>query len=171
MQDEFENASDSRDKLWSLIKDMRFAMFTTSHGGGHMHGRPMTTQNTGLGAENCLWFFVARSGEPYADISADSNVCLSYAHPGDDTYVSVSGIAHVNNDIERIKALWTKFAEAWFPAGPTDPNLALVEVQITHAHYWNVKESKIHQLFSMSKASVSGSQPTQLGESVEVSMS
>jgi general stress protein 26 len=31
--------------LWPLIKGIKFAMFTTQHGNGHLHSRPMTTQN------------------------------------------------------------------------------------------------------------------------------
>jgi len=34
-----------RERLWDLIKDIKFAMFTTKHGNGHLHSRPMTTQN------------------------------------------------------------------------------------------------------------------------------
>ena len=54
--------------------------------------------------------------------------------------------------------------------GPEDPDLALVEVRITHAHYWDVKDSKITQLFKMAKATVTGTSPTNLGESAEVRM-
>ena len=50
--------------------------------------------------------------------------------------------------------------EAWFPGGPTDPDLALVQVQIVHANYWDVKESKLVQLYEMAKAVVTGKPPT-----------
>lgn len=32
-------------KLWDMIKDIKFGMFTARHGNGHLHSRPMTTQN------------------------------------------------------------------------------------------------------------------------------
>jgi len=41
----------TRDKLWTMIKDIRFAMFTTRHTNGHLHARPMTTQNEALEAD------------------------------------------------------------------------------------------------------------------------
>ena len=37
-------------------------------------------------------------------------------------------------------------------------------VQIVHANYWDVKESKIVQLYTMAKAAVTGQPPTELGE-------
>ena len=55
--------TDSRAKLWGLIKDIRFAMFTTRHSNGHLHSRPMTTQNSHLDEDRNLWFFMSRKGK------------------------------------------------------------------------------------------------------------
>jgi hypothetical protein len=41
-------------------------------------------------------------------------------------------------------------------------------VQIQHANYWDVKESKLVQLYAMAKAAVTGKPPTQLGDHGEV---
>jgi general stress protein 26 len=88
-----------------------------------------------------------------------------------DCYVSVSGSAVVVNSLVKKEQLWSKMAEAWFPRGAKDPDLALVQVHITHANYWDVKESKIVQLFKMAKAAVTGTRPNHLGEHAEVRMS
>lgn len=40
-------------KLWDLIKDIRFAMFTARHGDGRLHSRPMITQNSQANAAAC----------------------------------------------------------------------------------------------------------------------
>ncbi|MGZ5277882.1 MAG: pyridoxamine 5'-phosphate oxidase family protein, partial [Caldimonas sp.] len=45
-----------------------------------------------------------------------------------------------------------------------------VQVQILHANYWDVKESKLVQLYEMAKAAATGKPPTQLGEHGEVRM-
>lgn len=148
--------SRTREDLWSLIKDIRFAMFTTRHDNGHLHSRPMTTQNQALDEDGSLWFFMSRRADPVEDVLGDPSVNVSYAHPGKDSYVSVSGNARVVNDAAKTRALWSKFAEAWFTEGVTDPDLALVEVKITHAQYWDVKESKLVQLYVMAKAAVTG---------------
>lgn len=117
-------------KLWDLIKDIKFAMFTARHGNGHLHSRPMTTQNSQLDAAANLWFFMARSGEPVADLIADPTVNLSFVDPGADSYVSVSGTATVVDDLAKKNELWSKLAEAWFPGGTSDPHLALVRALV-----------------------------------------
>jgi general stress protein 26 len=159
-----------RDKLWKMIKDIKFAMFTTRHGNGHLHARPMTTQNKTLDEDDTLWFFMSRRGDPVDDLEHEPMVCAVYANPSSDTYVSVSGSAAVVADESRKRQLWSKLAEAWFPGGPTDPDLALVQVKIVHANYWDVKESKLVQLYAMAKAAVTGKPPTQLGRQGEVRM-
>jgi len=160
----------ARTKLWDLIKDIRFAMFTTRHGNGHLHSRPMTTQNSKLDEDSNLWFFMSRKGEPVADLMAEPSVNVAYADTGADSYVSVSGTAAVVDDIAKKQQLWSKMAEAWFPGGVDDSDLALVRVTITHANYWDVKESKIVQLYQMAKAAVTGKPPTDLGEHAEIRM-
>ena len=160
----------SREHLWKMIKGIRFGMFTTRHGNGHLHSRPMTTQNKAIEADESLWFFMSRKGDPVDDLKSEPMVNVAYADPGSDTYVSVSGTAAMIEDAEKKKQLWNKMNEAWFPGGPTDPDVALVQVQIAHANYWDVKESKIVQLFEMAKAVVTGKPPTGMGEHGEVRM-
>lgn len=159
-----------REKLWSLIKDMKFGMFTTHHANGHLHSRPMTTQNKKIDEDDTLWFFMSRSTEPVLDLAHDTQVNVAYAHPGDDTYVSVSGTAAIEDDAAIKRRLWNKITEAWFPKGVDDPDLALVRVRISHAHYWDVKSSKLVQLYAMAKAVIGGKAPKRLGDTGEVRM-
>lgn len=162
---------DQREHLWSMIKDLKFAMFTTRHPtNGHLHARPMTTQNKKLDEDDRLWFFMSRKSDSVDDLAAEPNVNISYADSGKDSYVSVAGTASVSSDKVKARALWNKMTEAWFPGGVDDPDLALVEVVITHAHYWDVKENKLTQLFKMAKAAVTGKPPSGMGESGEVRM-
>ncbi len=162
--------SSSREQLWDLIKNIKFAMFTTRHSNGHLHSRPMTTQNKKVDEDGSLWFFMSRAGEPVADLETESTVNVVYSDPGKDSYVSVSGTARVVENLAKKEQLWNKFNEAWFPGGATDPDLALVQVQITHANYWDVKSSKLVQLFAMAKAVVTGKPPKDMGTHGEVRM-
>ena len=164
------DTTDQRALLWDMIKDIKFAMFTTRHPNGHLHSRPMTTQNKSLDADDSLWFFMSKKGDPVDDFKDEPNVNLAYAHPGSDRYVSVSGRAAMIEDPAKKEQLWSPMAKAWFPGGAGDPDLALVQVEIVHANYWDVKESKIVQLFEMAKAAVTGKPPTELGEHGEVRM-
>jgi general stress protein 26 len=157
-------------KLWELIGDIRLAMLTTRHSNGHLHARPLTTQNTQDDKDARLWFFVSRSGDSIQDLSFDTNVNVAYAHPGKDSYVSVSGTASIVEDAAKKRALWSSMNEAWFPAGVDDPDLALLRIDITHAHYWDIRESKIVQALKMTMAAATGHGAPDLGEQGEVRM-
>ena len=161
--------SNARELLWELVKDIKFAMFTT-RADGRLRSRPMTTQNSEVDERSSLWFFMSRGSEAVNDIGADPVVNVAYADPGRDAYVSVSGEAAVVEDRAKKEQLWSKLAEAWFPGGADDPDLALVEVRIEDAEYWDVKESKVTQLFKMARAAVVSDPPTGMGEHGEVHM-
>ena len=161
--------SNARELLWELVKDIQFAMFTT-RADGRLRSRPMTTQNSEVDERESLWFFMSRGSEAVNDIGADPVVNVAYADPGRDAYVSVSGEAAVVEDRAKKDQLWSKLAEAWLPDGVDDPDLALIEVRIGDADYWDVKESKVTQLFKMARAAVASDPPTGMGEHGEVHM-
>ena len=159
-----------RDRLWDLIKDIRYAMFTTRDGNGQLHSRPMTVQNKRIDEDNLLWFFMGRAGEPVDDIGRDPRVNVVFADPDDNAYVSISGQAAVVDDPQRARELWSNMAQAWFPGGPEDPALALVKVGITHADYWDVKDNKLVQVFKMVKAAATGQPPKDMADHGRVRM-
>jgi general stress protein 26 len=162
--------TDVRAKLWDLIKDIKFAMLTTHHSNGHLHSRPMTTQNRAIDEDDALWFFMSRSKEPALDLQNDDQVNLAYANPDEQSYVSVSGVAQLVEDEQRKRQLWNKANEAWFPQGVEDPDLALIKVTITHADYWDAKASKLVRLYELAKANVTGKPPKDMGDRVRVNM-
>lgn len=165
------NDKSVQDNLWELIKDIRFGMLTHRTASGMLHAHPLTTQSKGLDAQSELHFFISQKGELYERLQTDGQVNLSYADPGADSYVSLSGDARFSNDQALKESLWSPMAKAWFPEGVNDPDLALLVVRAHHAEYWDVKESKMVQLFKMAKAAVTGQPPKGLGEHREVNLS
>lgn len=151
-------------RLWELIKDTRFGMYTHRHGDGLLHSHPLTTQNRSVDEDATLYFFVPRDGDIARHAAEDDLVNVAYANPDDDSYVSVAGRAALVEDDERKRALFNPAAKAWFPKGVEDPNLGLLAVRIEHAEFWDVKESKVTQLLKMAKAAVTGGGPPQMGE-------
>lgn len=156
--------------LWTLIKDIKFGMLTHRHANGELHSHPLTTQNNADEENATLYFFISQKSELAQRVPHDGNVNVSYAHPGDDRYVSVSGHAVISDDQAKREALWSPIAKAWFPGGVTDPDLALLAVSIDHAEYWDVKESKMMQLLNMAKAAITGNPPEKLGEHKELNL-
>ena len=162
------NDKNPHEVLWDLIKETRFCMLAHRHADGTLHAHPLTTQNRTLGEDGCLYFFVSRSTELGRRLQTDGNVNLSYANVKEDTWVSVTGEARVIEDMEKKKELFNPMAKAWFPGGPEDRDMELVEVRISEAEYWNVKESKLLQLLKMGKAALTETRPKGMGEHREV---
>lgn len=156
--------------LWELIKDIRFGMFTHRHADGILHAHPLTTLNKSIDEAGVLYFFVSRKSELGQRIGQDGNVNVAYANPDSDRYISVSGQARISEDMATKERLFNALTKAWFPGGASDPDLELIEVQIRHAEYWNVKESKVTQLFKMAKSAITGAQP-HIGEHKELHFS
>lgn len=162
------NETDDRATLWGLIKDIRFAMFTTRDGDGNLHSRPLTTQNQDGDQDDMLWFFVPRDSEVFAELQGDAQASVVYASPDKDAYVAVSGSAESVDDPQQKHRLWSKMNEAWFPNGPDDPGVMLLRVRIRRAEYWDVKASKLVQLVHMAKSAVTRKPPKDLGDHKQV---
>ena len=141
-------------KLWELIKDIKIAMLTTEDADGVLRSRPMATQQAEF--EGDLWFFTGASSRKVREASRHHEVNLSYAEPGSNKYVSVSGTASVVHDAAKAKELWNPIYTAWFPEGLEDPNLALLKVEVHKAEYWDSPSSSMVQLVGFLKAFATG---------------
>jgi general stress protein 26 len=164
-----QHTSDEK-TLWNLIEGIKFGMLTHRHSDGALHSAPLTTQNKSGDGGTHLYFFISRKSEIASSVVAEPHVNVAYAHPGDDRYVSVSGTAAIVEDQTKKDYLFTPFAKAWFPGGPTDPDMALLAIDIGHAEFWDVTESKMTQLAKMAKAAITGEPPKNMGEHKELNM-
>jgi len=156
--------------LWDLIKDIRFAMLTHRHADGTLHSHVLTTQNRSIDEVNLLYFFVSRKTEMGQRLRADGNVAVTYSDPKKDAYVSITGVARVNEDLAKKKELFNVMTKAWFPGGVEDPDLELIEIQIKAAEYWDVKVSHFRQLLKIATAAATGKPPTDMADHEKVTM-
>lgn len=157
--------------LWTLIKDIKFGMLTHRHANGVMHSIPLTTQNKADDQGDALYFFISRKGELAKSMAHDGNVNVSYADLGKDNYVSVSGHGSIIEDQTKKDYLFNAIAKAWFPGGATDPDLALLKVEIGHVEYWDSKDSKMVQLLKMAASAITGTPPKNMTEHKEFTVS
>ncbi len=144
------------EQLNELIHDIKFAMLATVHSDGAVHSCPMATQEADV--DGHLWFFTATDTDKVDAIRENDNVCVAYAEPDGQRYVSVSGRAQLLNNPEKKKELWNPLYKAWFPRGLEDPKLVLIRVLITGAEYWHAPEGKMVQLLGFAKAAFTGEQ-------------
>lgn len=131
-------------KLTELIEDIRIAMLTTAMPDGTLRSRPMVTQQTEV--DGNLWFFTQANAAKAEEIQANPHVNVSYAAPQENRYVSVSGRATLVRDRQKMEQLWDQLYQAWFPQGLQDPNLALLQIDIERAEYWDAPTSTMAEI-------------------------
>ncbi|MFH5824789.1 pyridoxamine 5'-phosphate oxidase family protein [Georgenia sp. AZ-5] len=139
-------------KVAELVKDARIAMLTTLDDDGHLVSRPMSVQEVEFDGD--LWFFADERSDTVAEIGVTPDVNVSFSSGS--SWVSVTGRAEVVRDRAKMEELWNQFVEAWFPDGPTTPELVLLKVHADAAQYWDSPGGKVVQLMSMVKSKVKG---------------
>ena len=149
--------TEQQQELWERIEGVRTAMLTTVEADGSLRSRPMWTQGDAF--DGSLWFFTSDEAPKVDELEANPHVGLSYAAPDKDLYISVTGRAQLVHDRAKAEELWNVFAEAWFPGGVDDPHLALLRVDVEHAHYWEDKKPKVLQFAEIALGAVTGKPP------------
>ena len=123
-------------RLAALVRQMKVGMLTTIEPDGSLRSRPLETVE--VDPEGRLWFFTqAHSPKSARAQAGDHQVALSYADPRDEDFASISGTARVVRDEDKMRGLWSRDLERWFPSGLDEPDLALLEVRIDKAEYWD----------------------------------
>lgn len=166
--DRHETPDEARAHLWKIVRATRFAMLTSRDADGCLRARPLTTQNDRDDTGTTLTFFVGADSALVQEVAADPVVGVAYANTDDDSYVSICGRARVTHDPQRATQLWNTFAKSWFPGGPDDPNLRVLEVAMESAEYWDTRASKAVQLLKMAAAAATGKRPVDIGEHADV---
>ncbi len=160
-----KQADPAMQKLADLIDEASIAMLTTAEADGTLRSRPLATLQ--MDSAGKLWFFTALSSGKVGEIDRHRKVNLSYANIGKQDYVSISGHARLFRDEEKMKELWTPWVEPWFPSGLKDPDLALLEVTVDEAEYWDAPASRTQRLFGLARALSTG-KTDRLGEHAKI---
>jgi len=147
----------NREKLWKLIKGVRFTMISHTTDSQEIHSQPMTMLNTEHMNENKNLYFILKDTNDLVKAinSGRNHIGLSFAEPADSVYVSMSAHAQISTDAALIEKLWNPWAENWFE-GKTDPSVRVLVAEAISAEYWNVTDNKVTQLFKVLKGSLSG---------------
>ena len=150
------NDAEVMTRLRDLINDIRVAMVTTEGDDGTLHSRPMYTQQAA--ADGDLWFATSRSSDLVKDLLANTHILASFADTSKQRYVVVRGEGAVHDNPAKIAELWNVKMEAWFPKGPTDPDLTLVHLRAERADVWDAPSGPA-RLINYVTALVTGSTP------------
>ena len=155
-------------ELYDLVEGIETAMFTTRRRDGHLVSRPMATQKRSPGAD--FWFVTYEGASKLDEIAHDPHVNLSYYKDRTREWISVSGIATVTSDREKIHELYASDWGAWFPkegdprhGTKDDPRMVLIGVDVHAAVFLEVNKPQPVVLFEVVKGWVTGSTP-EIGE-------
>jgi general stress protein 26 len=146
--------------LQEKIKEIKFTMLVTADQDGVLRSRPMATQKFADGEvfDGKLYFFTKEHSPKSESIQQDQAVNLAYADPDSNTYVSVAGTASISKDKAKMKELWQPGLKAWFAEGLEDPEIALIEVNVDSAQYWDAPNGKLVQMAGFAKAVLTGTE-------------
>jgi general stress protein 26 len=121
--------------LRGLIHDMQVVMLTTQGADGKLRSRPMAPVRHQFDGD--LWFFTLDCSPQVADVLEHCEVNIAYAVPAQHQFVSVSGMAHVVRDRQKLELLWNDELQGEFDMGLATPNLVLLQVSAEEAEFWD----------------------------------
>jgi len=120
--------------MWKKMTDSPFVMIGLT--GGGEHSEPMTVQ-LDKDQVDTLWFFLGKDNR----LAKGGEAMVQFVSKGHDFFACLAGTARIDNDRGIIDKLWSNQAQAWFPGGRTDPNLALLRFDIADAELWETDMS------------------------------
>lgn len=146
---------DRYDEFLKLLRRFDHAMLVTLRD-GEMRSRPMAVAEAT--ASGHLWFMSNAESAKQEEIGEHPDVNVSMQEGR--TFLSISGGARVVRDSHKAEELWRESQRMWFPDGPTDPNLVLIEIVPHYAEYWDGSGTKgLRYLFEQAGSLVGRGQP------------
>ena len=154
------SSPEHKQKVWNLIKNIKTGMLTTLHG-SELRSRPMVLVQDEY--DGTIWFYTDLESEKVLELERDHDVCLSFADPDNQTYVSLTGVGRAINDKNLVDKYSNSFVPAWFPQGKNSPNVGMLEIKIHKGEHWDSSSSAMVKSVKTVTAKMKGEQPD-LGE-------
>lgn len=152
MADRATTPAEDLDKVWSIMEKIHTCMLVTMHGDVH-RARPMGPRVRR--GENAIYFLTDDASPKVEEIEEMPSVCLAFADPGGNDFVSVSGNARILNDRAMIKELWSPAASAFWD-GADDPKIRVLEVTPHEAQYWSGPNVMVATVMMLTAAATGG---------------
>jgi general stress protein 26 len=152
------------DHIWDLMEEVRFCM-RANWNGSEIHAP--------IGAfvrreEDAIYFFTDVRAHKDDEIEKFPQVCLAFADPSGQKYVSLSGRVENTADRSKIRELWAIPAQAWWK-DPGNPNLRLIKVTPEEAEFWDAPGNLLSGI-RVAFALLRGTHPGHAGEHKRVAL-
>ena len=154
------------DRVWDLMEKIGVCMLTTRYAEG-LRARPLEVR---LQRDKGLISFVTDiHSAKESEIETTPDVGLVFIDLNDKAYLSITARVSISRDVDRIRAAWRKTDEVWWPGGPTNPNVCLLEIEPLRAELWDGPANALLIAFEFAKARLTGKEPN-LGENRKVNV-
>ena len=139
-------------KLLDIVENARIGMLVTAgEEKGSFHSRPMSFIEVDRDAL-IVRMFAAATSHKEEELGDHARASISVMNLGSQDFVSLSGVVRISADMALKKRLWKPIHLAFYPNGPEDSDLNVLEFQIESGDYWDAPDSKIVQLAGMARA-------------------
>jgi len=136
-------------ELERIIADFDTAMLVTFSLAGAPRGRPMAIAGTGKDGE--LYFTTRSEDEKLGEILRSPDVAVTMQAV--DRYVSLTGKARLETDVQLAEKLWSPAMRVWFPDGFKGSQFTLIRVDPVYAEFWDRRGlRKLEYLWEAGKA-------------------
>jgi general stress protein 26 len=152
-------------KIADLLNGIRIAMINTVARDGSISARPMAVQDKTFDGK--LWFLTRVRSEKVDEILQDQHITLTLTDTSDAKYLTLKGRASVSQERTKISELWSSMYKAWFSEGESDPEIAVLRVDVTEAEYWQASSNSLVRSAKYLAAAITGSK-TSVGETGRV---
>lgn len=143
------------DKLKLMVDKIDIGMMCTNTAeNNHPHAVPMSRQE--VDDEGNLWFLFSSESETHSNLQKNKHISVLYADISSYNFLSINGIAEISQDKLRIDKYWNKMIEAWFEKGKEDPNIRILRITPSEAHYWDNKSNKLVTFLKVAASAISG---------------
>ena len=152
------------ERFYALVEEIEIAMMTTRRRDQHLESRAMANQKRAAGAD--LWFVTAEATAKVADLESDPHLNLAYYKNRTREWISVSGLATLSRDREKIHELYAEDWKLWFPdegdprhGTPDDPRFVLIGVEVHAAVFFELDKPQPVVLYELAKGWLTGDTP------------
>lgn len=154
------------EKMRALIDEPKIVMLATQLNKTPFSICPMTLQQ--MDEKGDLWFFTSKTSGHFMDIQEDNRIQIIYTDEEKHKYISIYGNATHIIDDKKLDELWNPMLNTWFE-GKDDSNLALLNINMENAYFWDTTQNKLVSFFKIVEGSITETTPD-LGEKGQVNL-
>lgn len=147
---------DTQHKLIDVLKDFSNAMLVMRSDDGSLDGRPMAVAE--VEDDGQIWFVTDRHSGKVTNLLHAAQVAVTMQSSS--KFASMSGVAHVVDDRNKVNELWREAWKVWFPEGKASDSILLLRIEPTRGEYWdNSGINGVKYLIKAGKAYLQGKRP------------